>query len=144
VCDVSPSQCSTSASCQGGSVCVEGRCVAPCTSNDAGETCPAGLVCINGGCIPDQAASFECRNDGQGGTYANTCAGSQTCLHHSCYDNCDTDGGAACATGVCKEVTVQAGTYAVCGTTTTLGSQCDPATGHLCTSGVCIDGYCVP
>jgi hypothetical protein len=72
------------------------------------------------------------------------CGSTQTCLHHSCYDNCDMDGGMACATGVCKEVSVQAGTYAVCGTSATLGSQCDPAAGHLCTTGACIDGYCVP
>ena len=145
VCDVNAAQCSTSAACQGGSVCVDGRCVTPCTSTEAGSACPSGLVCVNGGCIPDQGVvAFPCVNDGKGGSLANMCGASQTCLHHSCYDNCGTDAGTSCGSGLCKEVKVQAGTYAVCGTTTTLGSDCDPATGALCAGGVCIDGYCVP
>jgi hypothetical protein len=31
----------------------------------------------------------------------------------------------------------------VCGSSTNLGSQCDPTSGLACpNSGVCIDGYC--
>jgi hypothetical protein len=144
VCD-NPSACTT-ASCAGGSVCVDQHCVVPCASSDAGPQCPSGLVCINGGCIPDQAAAFPCQNDGKSGQLANTCSSNQICLHHNCYDACEIEAGAgACASGVCKEVGVAAGTYAVCGTASTLGSQCDPATpGKACATGVCIDGYCVP
>ncbi len=145
VCDITSPPCTSSASCQGGSVCVDAHCVPPCAASEAGLACASGLLCVNGGCIPDQAVTgFLCQNDGQSGQLANLCSSEQTCLHHDCFASCSMDAGAAaCGTGVCKEVTVSAGTYAVCGTATTLGSECDPATGHLCASGVCIDGYCV-
>jgi hypothetical protein len=122
---------------------VEGRCVAPCSSGDSGSSCPAGQLCVNGGCIPDEAAKFACKNDGQSGVLANQCSDTEICLHHDCYAACEPDGG-GCAdpTAVCTEVTVTAGTYAVCTTSSNLGSDCDPAIGKACVSGVCIDGYC--
>jgi hypothetical protein len=142
VCD-NPSGC-TAGSCAGGSVCVDQHCVVPCASSDAGPQCPSGLLCVNGGCIPDQAATFQCQNDGKSGQLATSCDSNQICLHHSCYDGCGGDAG-TCAAGVCRVVNVTAGTYEVCGTVSTLGSQCDPATpGKACATGVCIDGYCVP
>ena len=147
VCNVNPAPCqgSGSSTCQGGSTCVENRCVAPCAQGDAGVSCPSGLICVNGGCIPDEAATFDCKNDGQGGTLATTCAATEICLHHDCYSACDPDAGsAACADpgAVCKQVTIGAGTYLVCGAPTNLGSDCDPATGKYCASAACIDGYC--
>jgi len=145
VCDLNPSSCAGSgaSTCVGGSVCVEGRCLAPCGASDAGPRCPAGQICVNGGCMPDEAARFACKNDGQGGLLANECDDTQICVHHSCYAACDPDGG-VCAdpSQSCKQVTVSAGTYAVCGSASNLGSQCDLATGHPCTTGVCVDGYC--
>ena len=73
---------------------------------------------------------------------ANTCDPASVCLHHDCYVACDGDGG-GCAPSDCKQVTVTAGTYAVCATATTLGSDCDFATGATCPgTAVCIDGYC--
>jgi len=141
VCDVNPSPCTTSSSCQGGSVCVEGHCAPPCSSGDA-AACPTDQVCVNGGCIPDQAAAFTCQNDGQSGQLANTCDTSSICVHHDCYVACGFDAGACPSGEICKQVTVSAGTYAVCGTSSDLGSACDPASGNYCTGGVCIDGYC--
>jgi hypothetical protein len=45
---------------------------------------------------------------------------------------------------VCKNVTIETGTYSVCGTATTLGSDCDPSQGTACSGGkVCVDGYCL-
>jgi hypothetical protein len=66
-------------------------------------------------------------------------------LHHSCYAACDPDAGTACPAGhppICKNVTIETGTYGVCASAANLGSDCDPAQGKYCTSGVCIDGYC--
>jgi hypothetical protein len=147
VCNLNPDPCvGTGAStCLGGSTCVEGRCVAPCLSADAAPTCPTGQLCVNGGCIPDEAALFTCKNDGQGGQLATTCSASDTCLHHDCYPACDPEAGAAACSDpatVCKEVTVTAGTYLVCAAASSLGSECDLAVGKPCATGVCIDGFC--
>jgi len=140
VCNLNPSACTGSgtSSCQGGATCVEEHCVPPCsTTGEGGAACPTGQVCVNGGCIPDQGATFACANDGENGN------------HHDCYPACDLDaGGAGCGSPtnnsgqVCKNVTIETGTYAVCGTSATLGSDCDPSQGTYCSSGVCIDGYC--
>jgi hypothetical protein len=39
-------------------------------------------------------------------------------------------------------VAIETGVYAVCAAPDTLGSQCDPAQGKSCASGVCINGTC--
>jgi hypothetical protein len=147
VCNLNPDPCvgAGASTCLGGSTCVEGRCVAPCVAADAGPACPTGQVCIHGGCIPDEAALFTCKNDGQGGQLATTCSAADTCLHHDCYAACDPEAGAAACsdpTAVCKEVTVTAGTYLVCAGSSNLGSECDLAVGKPCPTGVCIDGFC--
>lgn len=148
VCNI-PISCtgSGSSSCQGGTTCVEEHCVPPCSTSDAGPACPSGQVCVNGGCIPDQGATFACTNDGENGQLATTCATNSICLHHDCYAACDVDAsltGAQCSAGqTCKSVTIETGTYSVCGTSSTLGSDCDPAQGKYCSGGkVCVDGYC--
>ena len=121
---------------------MESRCVPPCSAADGAASCSSGQLCINGGCIPDEKAVFTCHNSGASGVLANTCAASSVCLHHDCYAECDGDGG-GCPASQCKQVTVGADTYAVCGTPTTLGSDCDLAVGARCpSSGVCVDGYC--
>jgi hypothetical protein len=147
VCSVNPHPCTATSDCQGGAICVETRCVAPCASAsaEAGSQCPAGQVCVNGGCIPDQGARFTCQNDGNVGTLASTCDPGSICLHGDCYPMCDADGGGCTTPGqACKSVTIPKGTYFVCGAATTLGSQCNPAVGNYCdiTSKLCIDGYC--
>ena len=149
VCAVNPSPCASTMDCQGGAVCVETRCVAPCASAsaEAGSQCPTGQVCVNGGCIPDQGARFTCKNDGNVGALASTCDPSSICLHGDCYPMCDSDGGGCSNPGeACKSVTIPKGTYFVCGTSTTLGSQCNPAVGTYCDTGasLCIDGFCRP
>ncbi len=149
VCNLNPGACTGTgtAGCQGGATCVETHCVPPCSTSDAGPACPSGQVCVAGGCIPDQGATFSCQNDGENGQLATTCATNSICLHHDCYAACDADASpsfAPCATGqTCKSVTIETGTYSVCGTSSTLGSDCDPAQGKYCSGGkVCVDGYC--
>jgi hypothetical protein len=150
VCNINPDPCTGSgaSTCQGGTTCVENHCVPPCTVTEAGSSCSAGQVCVNGGCIPDQGASFACANDGQSGASATTCDPTAICVHHDCYTSCAVDGGNTCVTGtnptaVCKNVSIETGTYSVCGTPTTLGSDCDPSQGKYCSGGkVCVDGYC--
>jgi hypothetical protein len=144
VCGVNPGACASSAQCQGGAVCVEARCVAPCASADAGPECPTGQVCVNGGCIPDQQAQFTCKNDGSTGALANTCGPSSICLHGDCYPSCGGEAGTCAGAGEsCKSVRIPKGTYAVCAGASQLGSECDPAVGDYCANaGVCVDGYC--
>ena len=145
VCNINPTPCTSSSTCQGGTICVEQHCVPPCAVGDAGVACPSGQLCVNGGCIPDQSAKFACLNDGQTGEVANRCV-SGICVHHDCYTACNGSDGGACSdpsAPVCKMVTIETGTYAVCGTATTLGSDCDPAQGKYPSGcAVCIDGYC--
>jgi hypothetical protein len=145
VCNLDPDACSGSgtSTCQGGAICVETHCVPPCSVTEGGAACAAGQVCVNGGCIPNQAASFACLNDGDQGLLSNTCASGYTCLHHDCYLACDVDASAsACGSQTCKDVTIETGTYGVCAAVGTLGSQCDPAQGKYCATGVCINGSC--
>jgi hypothetical protein len=146
VCNINPSPCRSSATCQGGTICIEEHCVPPCgLVGDGGASCPSGRVCVNGGCIPDQGAKFACANDGESDLLANQCPGfGAICLHHDCYAACASDGGGCNdPTPVCKTVTIETGIYAVCGTATNLGSDCDPAQGKRPPGcDVCIDGYC--
>jgi hypothetical protein len=121
--------------------------VPPC--GDGGTCSAAGFVCVEGGCIPNQLPTFVCGADGSiGDGQAGDCAIGSICLHHSCFIACNPDAGAtACAEAamfnVCKSVTTSSGTYPVCGSSSNLGSQCDPTQNELCpSSGVCIDGYC--
>jgi hypothetical protein len=148
VCNINLDQCTDSSACKGGTTCVEAHCVPPCGTSDAGaNVCPAGQVCVNGGCLPDQAPSaFACTNDGQDGPTANACGAGQVCLHHDCYNECGSDSGLpSCASSEqCTSVTIETGTYAVCATPTTMGSDCDPAQGKACSGGrVCVDGHCL-
>ena len=150
VCNLNPGPCSGSgsSSCQGGATCVEGHCVPPCdAAAEGGASCAAGQVCVNGGCIPDQGATFACANDGDQGQLSNTCPSSDICLHHDCYPACPLDASSTapnfCPAGTsCKDVTIETGIYAVCAAAGTLGSDCDPAQGKACASGVCINGSC--
>ncbi|MDP9001279.1 MAG: hypothetical protein M3O46_14350 [Myxococcota bacterium] len=146
ICNLNPHPCgSSSLPCQGGSTCVEQRCVAPCGTSDAGSACPGEQLCVHGGCIPNEAAHFTCKNDGQSGQLATTCGATEICLHHGCYAGCDIDAGLGACMDTslsCKRVTLTAGTYDVCGTPSNLGSDCDPPAGKYCAAGVCIDGYC--
>jgi hypothetical protein len=146
VCTGNPSPCGTGMACSSPEVCVEGHCVNPC---GPGNACPSGLVCVNGGCIPDQKPVFICAVDGQPGDGTmGKCATGSICLHHACYIACDYDAGmTACKQtdrfNICKLVTTSSGTYSVCGSSSNLGSECDPTQGKNCTSpAICIDGYC--
>lgn len=141
VCSGNPSPCTSSNECTGGDVCVQEHCVRPCGANGA---CEAGLRCVDGGCTPDQQPVFTCEADGQQGG----CQAGSVCVRHSCYIACDPNAGAeACksadAFNQCKPVTTSSGTYHVCGSTSNLGTECDPTQNKTCASPlVCIDGYC--
>lgn len=134
--------------CPASLTCVDQHCVTPC--GQPGNTCPSGLVCVDGGCIPNQIPNFVCGTEGQPGDgKSGNCAVGSLCLHHNCYIACSPDAGTdACKTAdkfnVCKQVTTSTGTYSVCGSTSNLGSQCDPTTGKQCPSStnVCVDGFC--
>jgi hypothetical protein len=143
VCSVNPAACS--GNCPGGAVCVESHCVAPCTATDAGPACAAsGQVCINGGCIPDQAAHFQCLNEGYSGALASTCDSQSICLHGDCYSACG-DGGICSKPGdTCHQVLFLKVPLSVCAPANNLGTACDPAIGQLCTdeTKLCIDGTC--
>jgi hypothetical protein len=145
VCTGNPDPCGSAdggAACLGDTTCVDQHCVTPCGTGDA--SCAAGLVCVDGGCIPDQKPVFVCQTDGEQGS----CDTGSICLHHSCYVACDPDASTSCATDtgfpICKPVTTSSGVYSVCGSTTNLGSQCDPTRNIACSTStdVCIDGYC--
>jgi hypothetical protein len=142
VCTGNPTPCGTSGpTCSAGTTCVEQHCVTPCA---AGGTCGGGLVCVDGGCIPNQQPNFVCNADGA----QDACTAGSICLHHSCYIACSADAGANTCLGadrynVCKQVTTSSGTHSVCGSSTNLGSDCDPTVGKNCSAGaICIDGYC--
>ncbi len=140
ICSQNPTACTVpGGACGSNGICVEGHCDAKCGT---GNTCATGLVCVNGGCMPNERASFICTTEG----VQDVCASGSICLRHNCYISCagNVD---ACKTAdefnVCKSVTLTSGTYQVCGSSTNLGSDCDPTIGKNCpASGVCIDGYC--
>jgi hypothetical protein len=141
VCTDNPAPCTSSTQCTGGNVCVDEHCVAPCGAN--GE-CGAGLVCVDGGCTPDEKPIFICNTDGQ----QDNCQQGSICVRHSCYIACDPDAGNGSCTGadkfnICKAVTTTTGSYSVCGSSSNLGTECDPTQNKTCaTPLVCIDGYC--
>jgi hypothetical protein len=125
-----------------GQVCVDGGCVPRCGAVGACGAGGGAGICVDNGCVPGAKLAVEC--DGQG-TQAGCAAGS-ICLHRHCYVSCAQDGGGCAAqssTPVCKMVTVASASYAVCGTTETLGSECDITAARACAAGsTCIDGYC--
>jgi hypothetical protein len=142
VCTGNPSPCDSTTNCGTGLTCVDQHCVPLC---GGGNTCPTGEVCVDQGCIPDQKPVFVCTTEG----VQDNCASGSICLHHSCYIACSADAGdgggcqSADQFNVCKQVTTSTGTYSVCGSSTNLGSDCDPTQGKNCTSpAICIDGYC--
>lgn len=141
VCTENPSPCTASSECAGDEVCVQEHCVDPC---GAGGRCRAGLVCVDGGCTPDQKPVFTCNTEGE----QDACQPGSICLRRSCYISCDPAGGAdACKSAdtfnECKPVSTSSGTYSVCGSTTNLGTECDPTQNEHCAAPlVCIDGFC--
>lgn len=140
--------CAITNDCGGPSrVCVAGACV----PRSSGATCPAGDSWVQNGCIPNQAAQFTCKTDGELGVPtppAGVCLAGSICLHHSCYITCDaTQSPNACTNqptiNKCKSVTTTSGDHSVCGSSSTLGGQCGADSGKSCSSGqICIDGFC--
>lgn len=142
VCSSNPTPCTDGGSaCSSTTTCVDQHCVTPC---GAGNTCSTGLICVDGGCIPDQKPQFICAADGAG----SDCAPGSICLHHSCYIGCSADAGAtACQNAdkfnVCKAVMTSSGSYQVCGSSSNLGTECDPTQAKNCVNPlICVDGFC--
>lgn len=139
VCTGNSSACTDSSQCTGGTVCAQQHCVTPCTNG----ACSAGLVCVDGGCVADEKPRFVCSDDG----VQDACQAGSICLRHSCYIACDSTAPDACKSAdtfnVCKTVTTSSGSHSVCGSSTNLGTECDPTQAKACTSPlICIDGFC--
>ncbi len=135
------------ASCSSTAKCVATHCVDKCATDGS---CRPGLVCVAGGCVPNDQPSFFCDKDGTKDGVQDLCATGSICLHHNCYLACtgSTDT-TTCAKAdkfpVCKSVTTSSGAHDVCGSSTNLGTDCDPTTTppKACATGkVCIDGFC--
>ncbi len=156
LCTGGAAACDDATPCASGKACVAGRCVDPCATDGS---CKAGLVCVGatagaaasaGGCVVDDRPIFFCDKDGTKEGTRDTCAEGSICLHHNCYIACSGPGDTTtCAKAdkfpVCKSVTTSSGDYDVCGSSTSLGSECDPTATppKTCSSGkVCIDGFC--
>jgi hypothetical protein len=147
--------CGDSAPCTGGKTCLAGRCVDPCAIDGS---CKAGMVCAGasttpisaGGCVVDDRPVFFCDKDGTKEGTRDTCAEGSICLHHNCYIACTgPEDTTSCAVAdkfpLCKAVETSSGRYNVCGSATSLGSECDPTSTppKTCSAGkVCIDGFC--
>jgi hypothetical protein len=159
ICTVPGQTCTITNDCGSASyVCVGGTCV-PRSNNG---TCPnSNDVWTENGCIPNQAATFNCTQEGQLGSGTGTsgvsCAAGSICLHRDCWISCDAPNQNACASqtilNTCKPVVDTAAaspdggitTFDVCGTSMNLGNQCGAgsAGNASCSSGfICIDGYC--
>ncbi|MBI2389618.1 MAG: hypothetical protein HYV09_08480 [Deltaproteobacteria bacterium] len=147
LCTGGAAACSATKSCGTGSTCVTERCVDPAATDGS---CKAGLVSVAGGCVVDDRPNFFCDKDGTKDGTQDTCAAGSICLHHNCYIACT---GAADTTTcskadkfpTCKSVTTSSGSHFVCGSSTSLGSECDPTSTppKTCAAGkVCIDGFC--
>ena len=130
------------------SVCVAGACV---PRSGALGSCPAGDVWVQNGCVPDQAAQFTCKKDGEVGMDnppIGVCFAGSICLHHSCYIACDAAQMPNACTNQptinkCKTVTTSTGDHMVCGSSSTLGGQCGADSGKTCGAGqICVDGFC--
>jgi hypothetical protein len=175
VCKAPKDLCSDSTQCKGAASCVDGRCVPKCSATCAtgykcddktglcgrdstatpdpcatDGSCKSGLVCVAGSCVVDDRPVFFCDKAGSADGTQDLCATGSVCLHHNCYIACtgpsDTT---TCATAdkfnVCKSVTTSSGPHDVCGSSTNLGSECDPTAtpAKTCAVGkVCIDGFC--
>ena len=123
-------------------VCVDDACVPRCA---AIGVCGAGTgvgVCVDNGCVPSAKVVTECERLGT----STGCPAGSICLHRHCYVSCAEDAGGCSAQSsapVCKMITAAGASYAVCGTTETLGAECDLTAGRACTDGkICVDGYC--
>jgi len=141
VCNVASKPCALTNDCASKDlVCVDGACVPRCATR--GSCADAAGTCVDNGCVPNQGVVVQC--NGQGASA--DCQSGQVCLHHHCYVSCQSPNENACSTRpstpLCKTVAVGGTSYSVCGTTTTLGSECDASAGKVCTGKTCIDGYC--
>lgn len=140
ICDTAAKTCTRTSDCGGKeTVCIDHACVPRCTQSGV---CATG-TCVDNGCIPSQGFIDQCTGDGS----PSGCQAGHVCLHHHCYLSCQSPAVTACdatpATPLCKTVTVMGNAYSICGTTQTLGSECDPTVPKACADAkVCIDGFC--
>ena len=105
--------------------------------------CTSGKVCVANGCMPDQSPKFTCQGQG----IQDDCNTGSICLNHNCFIGCtlvpDSCTLNEVGLNVCKAVETTTGTFHVCGSSTSVGTECDVSIGEACSSGkVCIDGIC--
>jgi hypothetical protein len=138
--------------CPGSEVCVQGKCVGPCS--DSEFPCGPPLVCVNGLCVDPTCENVTCQpgqlcqNGGcVGGCDGVVCPANQICELGVCVDPCQgvTCKGTVCVLGVC----VQSCACAPCpngqvcaATGACVDTGCDTMTcgaGQVCSKGSCID-----
>jgi hypothetical protein len=148
ICNVPAQTCTNTDSCghSPSKVCVSGACVPRC--GPQGQCQTPGDVCAENGCIPNPSPSLTCTTEG----VQDTCQSGSLCLHGSCWISCDSPNQAACLSdpqavlNQCKPFSSSGTTFNVCGSASSLGSQCGAGTiGNVQCSGpgqICIDGYC--
>lgn len=147
LCSGGAGACGASKACDAGKSCVNERCVDVAATDGA---CKSGLVSVAGGCVANDQPLFFCDKDGTADGKQDTCAAGSICLHHNCYIACTGPTDTTTCTKadkfpICKSVTTSSGAHNVCGSSTSLGSECDPTATppKACTAGkVCIDGFC--
>ncbi|HTB59467.1 MAG TPA: DUF4114 domain-containing protein [Polyangia bacterium] len=139
--------------CPGNQVCVQGKCVGPCSTSEF--PCGPPLVCTNGLCVDPTCIGVPCKTGQicQSGTCVGGCDGvvcpaNQQCELGVCVDPCAgvTCKGAVCVQGVCVESCMcqPCGAGQVCTASgACVDSGCDTITcdtGDVCTGGACVDG----
>jgi hypothetical protein len=147
-CDSATNLCTGAgaATCSASETKVNGRCVKSAATDGS---CPTGTVSVAGGCVVDDRPVFFCDQAGTADGTQDKCSAGSICLHHNCYVSCDPAVATSCAAvdkfNVCKQVTSSAGPKNVCGSSTNLGTECDPTATppKTCAVGkLCIDGFC--
>jgi hypothetical protein len=137
ICDGKDNDCDgttdESAECPGGSVCIEGQCLLPCTGGEF--SCPGGSKCVNNYCVPDKCAKVTCQPSERcvDGKCVEKCA-SVTCAEH---EKCEP------ATGLCVDDSCYS--KGCPSGETCVGYLCvkDPCPPGRCPADqVCIEGQC--
>ena len=157
ICDGKDNNCDgktdEGAQCPGGSACVEGQCLLPCTSGEF--NCPGGSSCINGYCIPEACASAQCTATQRctDGKCVEKCANVTCKTHARCEpttgqcvdDSCHSKGcpgTQVCVAYVCKDNpcgAVSCGVDQMC----VAGKCLETCSGKTCPQGErCVQGQC--
>jgi hypothetical protein len=156
ICDGKDNDCDglidEQASCPGGSGCVEGQCLLPCSGGEF--KCPGGSRCENGYCVPIACAACKDTERCVDDKCVAKCAGVSCEAHERCEpttgrcidDSCVTKGcpsgevciGYACQKNPCDGVSCAGGEMCIAGSCI---KTCDDVTckdGEVCKQGQCV------